>query len=637
MMEKRKQRRKQEQKLQLFLQWFRRLWRIEHTDDHLIAEAPSVSVGEIFSRFWPYVKSYRLWIILSFVLIALLPVAQSATIWLTQMFIDNVLIPQDFAQLYWIILAYLGFTLLQGAIFFSSTYLSNWVGESFILTLRKKLYEHLQSLSLNFFEGRKLGDIISRVTSDITSIERLVVSGATSAISYVCQLIVFVGMLFFMHWQLALISLIIVPLFYIVTRFFSRRIKMASRERTRRMGAINAVTEESFSNVALMQAFNQQNVERERFDLQNKQSFKAKMLKVRLKAAFTPVVMMIETGGTVVVMVVGAWFVINGNLTLGTLIAFLTLLAKLYSPVRGLSKLLNTIYSASASAERVIEFLEEKPMVKEAAYPVFNPSGRIEFDNVSFSYPGKSKKILANVSFRIEPGESVALVGSSGVGKSTIVKLLMRFYDPTSGRILLDGNMLKGLTLDSIRDNIAVLFQESFIFDGTIRENIAYGNPDATEEEIIQAAKLADAHEFIIHFTDGYDTRVGQKGRNLSGGQQQRIAIARAMIRNAPILILDEPTEGLDTSSQQRIMEPLKRLMVNRATLMITHNLISASIADRIIFLENGEVLESGTHEELFSRNGKYAELYHIQVGENGSRSVNENHKKITTKELLQS
>ncbi|WP_085994080.1 ABC transporter ATP-binding protein [Oceanobacillus senegalensis] len=613
-MENRKQRVKEKKRVSF--QKFKDLWNIKDTGDNLISQSPPVPVREIFRTFWPYVKSYRFWIILSFILMALQPMVQSATVWLMQVFIDRVLIAEDFSPLYWLILSHLGLTLLRGSLYFGGTYLSNWVGENFVLQLRKSLYEHLQRLSLSFFEGRKLGDIISRITSDIASIERLMITGVTSAVSYLFQLIVFIGMLFFMQWKLALVSLIVVPLFYTVTRFFSRRIKMASRERTRREGAITAISEESFSNIALMQAYNQQDAESERFDLQNQRSFKAKMLKVRLKAAFSPVVSLIEVAGTLVVMVAGTWLLIHHEITVGTLVAFILLLSKLYSPVRKLSKLLNTIYSASASAERVIEFMKEKPMVKEEPYELHQTSGRVEFENVSFSYPGKLKKILSNVSFSVGPGESVALIGASGAGKSTIVKLLMRFYDPTSGRILLDGNMIKGLTLDSLRKNVAVLFQESLIFDGTIRENIAYGKPGATDEEIVRAAKFADAHGFIQEMEDGYDTPVGQKGRNLSGGQRQRIAIARAMIRNASILILDEPTVGLDARSERQIINPLKTLMEDKATLIITHDLKSAAKADRILFLEDGEVIESGTHEELLMQGAKYAELFKVQQGE---------------------
>ncbi|EMR06873.1 Putative multidrug export ATP-binding/permease protein [Bhargavaea cecembensis DSE10] len=614
-MEKRTQRTKRTFRERLSFQEFGKLWNVENTGGHLISKSPPVPVREIFRRFWPYVRSYHIWIIVSLLLIALQPMVQSATVWLMQVFIDQVLIAEDFSPIKWVITAYLGLAVLRGVLYFSGTYLSNWVGQNFILNLRKSLFEHLQGLSLSFFEGRKLGDILSRLSSDISSIERLIITGLTSAVSYIFQLLVFIGMLFYMQWKLALVSLIVVPLFYAVTRFFSSRIKLASRERTRREGAINSISEESFSNIALMQAYNQQSAESERFGVQNLRSFEAKMLKVRLKAAFTPVVSLIETGGTVVVMGAGAWLLVNNEITVGALVAFIMLLGKLYSPVRSLSKLLNTIFSASASAERVIEFMEEQPQVKESPYELEQAEGRIEFKNVSFTYPGKSKPVLSDVSFTVSPGESVALVGASGAGKSTIVKLLMRFYDPSSGTVLLDGFALKGLKVDSLRENVAVLFQESLIFDGTVRENIAYGKPDATDEEIVQAAKAADAHGFIMKLADGYDTPVGQKGRNLSGGQRQRLAIARAMIRNAPILILDEPAEGLDANSEMLIAEPMNRLMKDRATLMITHNLRSAAKADRILYLKDGEVVESGSHEELLKRGGPYSELYQVQQG----------------------
>lgn len=590
-----------------------RFFTLDTTEGNIIQEAPPVPVKEIFSRFWPFTKNYRKWLFVGLIFIALQPMASSGTVWLLQIFIDNVLDAKNLSPLYWIVLLYFGFSLAAGIFSFIGTFTTNWVGQKFVLALRKHLYEHLQSLSLHFFEGRKLGDIIARLTGDIASIERLIVSGATSALSYVFQLIVFIGMLFIMEWKLALISLIVVPLFYIITRYFSVRMKLASRERSRRMGAINSLTEESFSNISLMQAFNQEDNESEKFHNQNLAAYTAKMYKVRLKSTFTPAVSLVETVGTLIVMVFGAILLMQGEVTIGILVAFITLLKRLYSPVRGLSRLLNTIYSASASAERVIEFMEQEPAVQSKSNVMIeNDTPGIIFDNVSFKYPNKKKNVLSNISFTVNPGETVALVGASGVGKSTILKMLMRFYEPTKGFIYLNSYAVENVNLQSLRDRISVVFQEALIFDGTVKENIAYGKPDATDEEIVEAAKKADAHEFIEQLADGYNTNVGQKGRNLSGGQQQRLAIARAIIKDASVLILDEPADGLDGSTEKRVMN---ELMQDTATLIITHNLKTAREADKILYINKGEINEIGTHDELIALNGNYKKLYEDQQG----------------------
>lgn len=587
---------------------------LESTKGNIIHEAPPISVKDIFKHFWPYTKNYRKWIILGLIFIALQPMALSGTVWLLQVFIDNVLDAQNLSPLYWIVLLYFGFSLAGGLFSFSGTFISNWAGQNFVLSLRKDLYQHLQSLSLHFFEQRKLGDIIARLTGDIASIERLIVSGATSALSYVFQLIVFTSMLFIMEWKLALVSLIVIPLFYMVTRYFSARMKMASRERSRRMGAINSLTEEGFSNISLMQAFNQQDNEADKFHNQNLAAYTAKMFKVRLKSAFTPIISLIEAGGTLIVMVLGAFLLMQGDVTIGILVAFITLLKRLYSPVRGLSRLLNTIYSASASAERVIEFMAQEPEINsDSEIMIENDEPSIIFDHVSFGYPNKKHNVISDISFTVNPGETVALVGASGVGKSTILKMLMKFYEPTEGYIYLNNYSLEKVNLKSLRDKVAVVFQETLIFDGTIKENISYGIPEAADDQIIEAAKKADAHEFIDKLPKGYDTKVGQKGRNLSGGQQQRLAIARAIIKNASILILDEPADGLDGSTEKRVM---KELMTDTATLIITHNLKTAREADKILYLDKGELNESGTHDELMSQNGNYKKLYTDQLGE---------------------
>jgi ABC-type multidrug transport system fused ATPase/permease subunit len=580
----------------------------------LVAAAPPVPIREVFRRFWPYARPYRRWLWVTLLFVIFAPAIDTATIWMFKVLVDTVLVPHDFQPFAWIALAYIGLTVFGGFVSFCDDYLSTWVGEHFLLELRTSFFRHLHSLSLDFFEQRRLGDVISRLTGDIASIESLVLSGIARTLSYVVRLLFFAGMLFYLQWDLALVALFVAPLFWLVARRFSRLIKQASREKRRRSGSITAVAEETLSNVALVQAYNRQAEEVARFHRENLGSFAAEMASTRLKGMFSPMIDLIELAGILAVVGMGTWELSRGQISLGGLLVFVAYLSQLYGPIRGLSRLTNTVYSASASAERIIEFLDQRPSVQEQpnARNLARAGGEIAFHAVSFHYPGSEHDALDRVSFRVKPGETLALVGASGAGKSTITKLLLRFYDPTAGRIELDGDDLRHFQLHSLRENIALVLQETLLFDGTIRENIAYGRSGAAEDEIVRAAQAADAHEFIITLPDGYDTVVGQKGRRLSGGQRQRVAIARAMIRDAPILILDEPTTGLDSESSQRILEPLRRLMSGRTTIVISHNLLTVREASTIAVLDRGKIVEQGTHLQLLAREGVYARLYRL-------------------------
>ncbi len=589
----------------------------------LVEHAPSVPLKTILRRFWPYAQPYRRWLVVNLLLILLVPAVEAAQIWMFKLMIDDVLVPRDFGPFLWIAAAYLTLTLFGGIVSYADDYLSTWIGEGFLRSLRVSLFRHVHALSLDFFERRRLGDVLSRLTGDVSSIETFVLSGVAQSLAYAVQIAIFAGLLFYLRWELALISIAVAPIAWIATRYFTSRIKQASREKRRRSGTLTAVAEESLANVQLVQAYNRQETEIERFDRENVASYEAELATTRVKALFSPAVDVLKLGGGLTVIGAGTWQLQQGRLTLGGLLVFLTYLGSLYSPIRGLSRLGTSIFAASAGAERIIELLDEPPSVDDRtdARTLGRVRGAVEFDHVSFRYPERDRNALSDVSFRLEPGETVALVGLSGAGKSTLAKLLLRFYDPADGTIRLDGVDLRDLRLASLRSNIALLLQETLVFEGTIYENIAYGRPGAFKEQIEQAAREADAHDFICSLPDGYDTLIGERGQRLSGGQRQRMAIARAMIRDAPILILDEPTTGLDAESAERILEPLQRLMRNRTTIVITHNLLTVRHATTVLVLGGGRVAERGTHGEMLARDGTYAQLYrmhHPQVPASG-------------------
>jgi ATP-binding cassette subfamily B protein len=577
----------------------------------VVLPAPVVPVREIFRFFWPFARPYRRYIFLSGVLLVLVPAVQGARLYMLKVIVDEVLVPRDISPFVWIAPTVVGLTLLYGSLSFFATYAPTWIGERFLLSLRTKFFKHLQGLGLDFFERRRLGDVMSRLTGDTAEIETFVLSGVAEALSSIVQVVIFAGALFYIDWRLALIVFLVAPGFALLVRIFSRLMKQASREKRRRAGGLSAIAEESLSNVPLVQAYGRQRDEIERFHRQALGAFAATLLAGRLRALFPPLIDIVQTLSALAVVGFGTVALRDEQLSLGSLLLFVAYLNQLYAPLRGLARLYNLIYSASAGAERVIEFFKHGPTIvdRDGARPVSDPHGLVEFDHVCFRYPDTARDALTDVSLRLEPGSVVALVGHSGAGKTTIAKLLLRFYDPTAGAIRLDGQDLRELQHRSLRDNVAVLLQETLIFDGTIRENILYGRPESTDEEILRAAEAADAHGFIMALPDGYETAVGQKGRRLSGGQRQRIAIARAMIRDAPFLLLDEPTTGLDAESGHRILAPLRRLMSNRTTLVISHNLITVRDADSIVVLENGRVIERGSHAELLERGGSYARL----------------------------
>jgi ATP-binding cassette subfamily B protein len=574
-------------------------------------------VRRVFGRFWPMTKPFRRRLAVCLLFVAIGPAMDAAGIWIFKVLIDDVLTPRDFSLFPMVAGAYVAIALIGGMLSFVDDYLCTWIGERFVLNLRTSLFAHLHRMSLGFFERRQLGDLMSRLSSDVNAIEQLVLSGVMQVVAQSVKIMIFGGLLFFLNWRLALASLIAAPLFTLASRYFSTRIKAASREKRRRTGTIAAVAEESLSNAALVQAYDRQVAETNRFHKENLGAFAAQMVATRLRATFGPFIDLLETAAVLLVVGIGIWQLASGEMSIGGLLVFMAYLAQLYGPVRAFGGLANTAYAASAGAERIIEILDERPSVTDPASP--RPFGRacgaVTVEAVTFTYPGTESPSLTDLGFSLAPGRKLAVVGSSGAGKTTLTKLLLRFYDPDRGRITLDGVDLREMALSDLRRNVAVVLQETLVFDGTVRDNILWGRPEARERDVVAAAVAADAHEFIVGLPDGYDTRIGQRGRLLSGGQRQRLAIARAMIRNAPVLLLDEPTTGLDAESAERVLAPLRRLMAGRTSLIISHNLLTVTDADQILHLEKGRVTAAGTHQELLAGSPAYAQLYRLHRG----------------------
>jgi ABC-type multidrug transport system fused ATPase/permease subunit len=410
-------------------------------DDALVPAAPSVPLRKIFQRFWPYTRPYRRWLWVSLLLVAIAPAIDTLTIWLFKILVDDVLVPRNFGLFLWLVAAYAGLTLLGGLVSFGDDYLSAWISERFLLSLRSSFFRHIQSLSLDFFDRRKLGDIISRLTNDIMSIEELMLTGVTIGLSAILRLAFFIAALFYVEWQLALLALIVAPPFWLLARRFAYLVKQVSRQQRQRSCSISAVAEESPGNIALVQAYNREEQEADRFHRENLGNFQAEMATAKVEALFAPLIDILQLAALLIVIVAGAWELSNGWLTIGGLLVFIAFLSQLYDPVRSLSRLTTVAYAASASAERIVEFLDQRPTVIDPEVPAVlgRACGSVIFDAVSFRFPGERSDALSQVSFRVEPGETLALVGPSGSGKSTIAKLLLRFYDPASGQILLDG------------------------------------------------------------------------------------------------------------------------------------------------------------------------------------------------------
>jgi subfamily B ATP-binding cassette protein MsbA len=497
-----------------------------------------------------------------------------------------------------------------------TTSVSQWVAHD----LRKMLYQRIQRLSLAEHGEARMGDLVTRVTSDIDAIQDFINSALLGIIVNLLTLVGMIGVMAYINWRFTLIALSIAPVLSGVVFIYSRRIKKASRAVKKKESDLASDVAEILSSIHTVQAFAREDYEERRFDWGSRQNVHAGLQARSMKARLPPIVDVIVAVGTCLVLGYGARLALAGQLSTGVLIVFLLYLAKLYKPLKELSKMTNTVSKASVSYERIQEVFGVESRVRDMPGAMAAPpfKGAIEFKNVTFGY-GKGLTVLKDVSFKLEPGQVGAIVGPSGTGKTTIANLITRFFDPQKGAVCIDDIDIRQFTLKSLRDQVSFVLQDTLLFRGTIWENIAYGRPDAPPEDTIRAAELANAHEFINNMPQGYWTTVGERGATLSGGQRRRIAIARAIVRNTPILILDEPTTGLDAASEHVVNDALERLMQGRTCLVIAHNLSTIQRADVIFVVNDCEIVEQGRHAELLALGGIYASLYELQAA--GTRS----------------
>jgi subfamily B ATP-binding cassette protein MsbA len=572
------------------------------------------SAFTLYKRFYGYIWQHKLPLLAGSSTIFFLSLLQVIIPQITRYIIDVIIPEKKFNLIPWVGLSIAIIALLIGVLNFARSYMMSLVGQKTIFDIRNELYQHLQKLSLSFFENQRTGTLMTRVMRDVDALEKLVTTEVAEIVAEIFTFVVIVTYLIYADWQLTLLILITLPMMMFLTQFFGSRMRGAYRDVQQQSAEINNHLQDTLSNIKLIKACANEGYEIDRFFEHNRQNMEANIRAVQLWSGFSPIVDFMNHLGYITVLAYGSWEVMESRMTVGDLTAFLAYLNHVNQPAKRFSKVMHVIQKGATSLERIFETLDIQPEVKEKSDAIALPpiEGNIRWEGVEFAYTS-SQPVIHNFTLNMQPGMTVALVGSSGAGKSTLANLAARFYDPQKGQILVDGHDIRDVTLQSLRSQMGIVSQETLLLHGTVRENIAYGKPGVNHAEIETAAKVAHAHEFIISLPQSYDTVIGERGMKLSGGQRQRLAIARALMKNPPILILDEATSALDTESEHLIQQALQQLLKNRTCLVIAHRLSTIQNADLIVVLENGYIIETGTHSELLTKGGRYAYLHTMQ------------------------
>lgn len=572
-----------------------------------------------YRRLLVFVKPYSWRMVFGLICMIVAAAAYLVVPWLIKNVVDEVLQAKDMMMLNLVVAAILLVFLIRGFATYGQTYTMSYIGQRVIIDIREALFKHLQRLDQAYFDRRKTGVIMSNLTNDVGALQTAIVDNLISFITEGVTLIGSLVSMILLDWKLTLVTLVIVPVVLGIINIFGKRLRLAGHDVQGRIADITSLLQETISGIRVVRSFAREAYEVKRFENENQRNFRAVMRATKLTSLLSPMVEFSAAIAVTVILWYGGYSVVTGVISAGSLIAFLIYAINLSNPVKRLSQVYGNIQKAMAAGDRVFAILDTEPEVKEKtnAKPLPEVKGHVEFDHVSFSYDGE-KKAITDLSLTVNPGQIVAIVGPSGAGKTTVANLLPRFYDVAEGSLRIDGTDVRDVTFQSLREQIGLVPQDTMLFNATIKDNILYGRLDATDDEVFEAAKAANALEFIDKLPDGMQTLVGERGNSLSGGQRQRIAIARAILKNPKILILDEATSALDTESEKLVQEALERLMKGRTAFVIAHRLSTIKNADRIVVLKQGRIEEFGTHEQLLNRDGLYRHLYSVQFGDKG-------------------